>query len=121
MENNRSLKNYDVKNISPNALDTGEKLVLCILLSMRNLPEINISVQRLAWQASMSPLTAKRKLKSLQEKNLITRVSAGFKNNKKTILNEVTIAKLVARSSKLRAGKMNDFIESEEKKNRKDV
>ena len=116
MEADRLLKNYDVKNISPKDLDTGEKLILCILLSMRNLQEINISIQRLAWQASMSHLTVKRKLKSLEQKQLITRLSAGFKNNKKTVLNEVMIAKFVAKSSKLRASNMRDFIDHKEKK-----
>lgn len=114
MNNFRNLKNYDVKNIGPNVLDTGEKLVLCILLSMRNLTEINISIQRLSWQASMSPLTTKRKLKSLEQKGLISRTSAGFKNNKKTILNEIEIAKLVAKSSKIRASKMNELIQDVE-------
>lgn len=115
MKEDRNLKNYDVKNIAPDRLDTGEKLILSILLSMRNLPEINISIQRLSWQASMSPITTKRKLKSLEEKELITRVSAGFKNNKKTILNEVRIASLVAACSKVRAAKMNEFINNESK------
>ncbi|HXH29244.1 MAG TPA: Lrp/AsnC family transcriptional regulator [Bacteriovoracaceae bacterium] len=112
----KNLKNYDVKNIAPDRLDTGEKLILSILLSMRNLPEINISIERLSWQASMSPLTTKRKIKLLEEKGLITRVSAGHKNNKKTILNELNIASLVAACSKIRAGKMNEFINYEQSK-----
>lgn len=110
MDNGKLLKNYDVKNIAPDRLDSGEKLILCILLSMRNLPKINISIERLAWQASMSPLTVKRKLKTLEGKKLIIRKSAGFKNTKKTILNELNIAALVAECSKLRADKMKIFI-----------
>lgn len=121
MENSRNLKNYDVKNISPKHLDTGEKLILSILLSMRNLQEINISIQRLSWQASMSPLTTKRKLKSLVEKNLIIRISAGFKNNKKTVLNEVEIARLVAKSSKIRADSMHEFILDTEQRKREEL
>ena len=107
---NRNLKNYDVKNISPEALDSGEKMLLFIFLSMRNLEMVNISIERLAWQSSLSESTVKRKIKSLEKKGLLERIFNGFKQTKITKVDEEAVAQLVWKCSPKRKAAMNEFL-----------
>lgn len=82
---------YDVKYLTAQ-YDVGEKMVLVILLSMRNLPEIFISQKQLAKQASLSLPTLKRKLDSLKEKGVLTTETRG---EGKTLMYNIDISILV--------------------------
>ena len=69
-----------------------------IFLSMRNLPEIRISIEELSKQASMSVATVKRKLKSLEEKGFINRIKKGVKNTTVTKIVEQKLEDAIKKS-----------------------
>ena len=111
---NSFTRSYDVKYISNQELDAGEKLILMILLSMRNLPEIRISIDSLAEQSSLGTATVKRKLKSLQQKKFIRRISKGTKNCSVTVVNDLEVAMAVKRANPTIFYRMRSFTSGEE-------
>lgn len=62
---------YDVKFLPSSEFSCSEKLVLMVLLSMRNLQEIFISHKNLGEQCSISVPTVKRVLNKLKLKNVL--------------------------------------------------
>lgn len=102
-------RSYSVKFVAPEYLDCEEKLLLMIFLSMRNLPSIHISVQRLAHQSSLSVPTVQRKLKTLISKGLIKRNKYGEGKKTVTEINDSNLIELIKKSDP----KNEKFFESD--------
>jgi hypothetical protein len=88
---------YDVKYLPSGEFDVGEKMVLMVLLSMRNLDEIYISHKALSRQSSLSVPTLKRKLEKLKIKNVVVTKVRGAG---KTLNYEVDILNLLKFTAK---------------------
>lgn len=97
------LQAFDVKFISKQYLDVESKMILMVLLSMRNLSEVFISNKQLAGQCSISVATLKRRLQELEAEGFIDRSTRGEGNGagrtKTTKINEQKIIELIVESS----------------------
>lgn len=105
----RNVKNYHVKFISSEKLDAPEKLLLMVLLSMRNLAEIHITIDLLAEHTSLSTATVKRKLASLKEKGFIERRGRGRSLPTITEINHQAIRDAVRETVPKMAAKFYDL------------
>ncbi len=96
---NRMLWDNHVRYISPEVLNSSEKLVLFIFMASRPMGDIFLSNETVCFQSSLSLPTVKKILKSLREKKFIERVPHSKSRSSKTLINELLILQKIYEGS----------------------